>query len=308
MPVYALRLDRVNVFLVKSQACRNSYPPGNSPHGSQGLQRSLDARAGLEHAGRMDPARIVLHQFAASHYNEKARWALDWKGIAHRRVTHFPGPHAVAMQRLSGQRATPVLVLDGEVIAGSAKIVAALDARFPERPLLPEDPKLAERALALQRHFDAEVGPAVRTAVFSVLIREPAQLCRTFSQGKPAWSSALYRAAFPLTRPLIARANSAVDAATVERAFAISEAALDQVAREAAVSGQLVGDAFSVADLACAALLAPLVSPDHPDMAQPRPRPASIEAFLARFASHPGAAWVRDQYRRHRPAPCAVPA
>jgi len=205
------------------------------------------------------------------------------------------------------QHATPVLVLDSEVIAGSAKIVAALDARFPERMLLPEDPKLAERALAWQARFDAEVGPAVRTAVFSVLIREPGQLCRTFSQGKPAWSSALYRAAFPLTRPLIARANGVTDPANVARAFASSEAALDRVARAVGPSGQLVGDAFSVADLACAALLAPLVSPDHPDMRQPGPRPPALEAFLARFASHPGVAWVREQYSKYRPTPCAVP-
>jgi len=253
----------------------------------------------------MDSSRIVLHQFVSSHFNEKARWALDWKGIPHRRITHFPGPHALAMQRLSGQRATPVLVLDGEVIAGSARIIRALDERFPERRLLPTDPKLAERALALQAHFDAEVGPAVRTAVFSVLIREPDQLCRTFSQGKPAWSSRLYRAVFPLTKPIIARANG-VHPANVERAFAISEAALDRVVREVGASGQLVGDAFSVADLACAALLAPLVSPDHPDMRPPGPLPPALEAFLARFSSHPGVAWVREQYRKHRPAPCAV--
>jgi glutathione S-transferase len=256
----------------------------------------------------MDPARIVLHQFVSSHFNEKARWALDWKGLPHRRITYFPGPHALAMQRLSGQRATPVLVLDGEAIAGSAQIVAALDARFPERPLLSADPKLAERALALQAHFDAEVGPAVRTAVFSVLIRDPDQLCRTFSQGKPAWSSRLYRAAFPLTRAIIARANGVVEPGNVERAFAISEAALDRIVREVGASGQLVGDSFSVADLACAALLAPLVSPDHPDMSQPGPRPPALEAFLARFASHPGVTWVREQYRKHRPAPCAMPA
>jgi glutathione S-transferase len=255
----------------------------------------------------MTPDAVVLHQFAASHFNEKARWALDWKAVPHRRVTHFPGPHALAMQRLSRQHATPVLVLEGEVIPGSARILAVLDRRFPERPLLPEDPKHAERAVALQAHFDDEVGPAVRTAIFSVLIREADQLCRTFSQGKPAWSSRLYRAAFPLTRPIIARANGVVDAANVERAFAKSLAALDLVAREAGPSAQLVGERFSLADLTCAALLAPLVSPDHPDMRQPEPRPPALADFLARFAEHPGAAWVREQYRRHRPAPCAVP-
>src|SRR5512145_2481967 len=106
---------------------------------------------------------IVLHQFARSHFNEKARWALDWKRIPHRRRTHFPGPHALALLRLSGQRATPVLVIDGEVIAGSAAILAALDERFPERRLLPADPALAARARDLEARFDAEVGPAVRT-------------------------------------------------------------------------------------------------------------------------------------------------
>jgi glutathione S-transferase len=268
------------------------------------------------HQGRAVPAwrilaavqpDVVLHQFARSHFNEKARWALDWKCIPHRRRTHFPGPHAPALLRLSGQRATPVLVVDGEAIPGSAAILAALDARFPERPLLPADPTLAARALALQGHFDAEVGPAVRTAVFSVLIREPDQLCRTFSQGKPAWSSALYRAAFPLTRPVIARANGVVDPANVERAFARSEAALDLVARQVGPSGQLVGEAFSLADLACAALLAPLLSLDHPDMRTPEPRPAALAAFHARFATHPGAAWVREQYQKHRPPPCTIP-
>lgn len=178
------------------------------------------------------PPTIVLHQFARSHYNEKARWALDWKRLTHRRRTYFPGPHAPAMLRLSGQRTTPVLAIGDAVIPGSAAILAALDARFPERPLLPAEPALAARALALQAHFAAEVGPAVRTAVFSVLIREPDQLCRTFSQGKPAWSSALYRLAFPLTRPVIARANGVLDPADVERAFARSEAALDFVARD----------------------------------------------------------------------------
>jgi glutathione S-transferase len=102
---------------------------------------------------------VVLHQFASSHFNEKARWALDWKGIPHRRRTHLPGPHAPALQRLSGQRATPVLVIDGDVIAGSAAILAALDARFPERPLLPADATLRH---VLSRSRPASTRKSVR--------------------------------------------------------------------------------------------------------------------------------------------------
>jgi glutathione S-transferase len=250
----------------------------------------------------------VLHQFARSHYNEKARWGLDWKGIAHRRETHLPGPHALAIRKLSGQSATPVLCLDGAVIAGSAAILDALEARFPERPLLPADPALRERALAIQRDFDAEVGVASRTAVFSVMLEEPDYLCETFAGHRARLARTAYRATLPLLKPIIAKANGVTDAAAVERAFARTQAALDFVEREVGASGYLAGDAFSIADLCCASLLAVVVGVQHPDMRKTTPRPARIEELLARFAGHPGSAWVRDQYARNRPPSCAVPA
>ena len=266
-------------------------------------------------AARRDPSTgpgsdampgIVLHHFPSSHYNEKARWALDWKGVAHERRSYLPGPHAPWIRRLSGQTATPVLRLDGGIAVGSAAIVDALERRFPERPLYPQDPDLRRRALEIQRHFDAEVGPAVRAAVFSVLLEEPDYLCATFAAPKPRAVRRLYRAGFPLLKGIMARANGAADPQQVERAFERSRRALDFVAKEVGPSGQLVGNGFSVADLCCASLLAPLVDPGHPDMARLRPLPERVEAFLRRFASHPGAEWVLGQYARHRRACCAL--
>jgi glutathione S-transferase len=251
---------------------------------------------------------VVLHQFLHSHYNEKARWALDWKGVPHVRVSYLPGPHLIQIRRLSGQTGTPVLELDGECIAGSARIVAAIEGRFPERPLFPADPGQRRTALAIEEQFDREVGTAVRTALFSVLLEEPTYLSRVFCEGRSRLVRALHRAAFPLNRSGMARANGVGGAAEIARAFARCEEALDEVAkRGAAGSPALVGDAFGIADLACAALLAILVDPPHPDMAWPKPLPARMGAFLARWASHPGARWVLDQYARHRPASCAVP-
>ncbi len=248
----------------------------------------------------MPAGEVVLHQFPHSHFNEKARFALDWKSVAHRRVGYLPGPHALYIQRLSGQRSTPVLELDGERVAGSASILDALERRFPERPLYPRDPRLRDQALELQRELDAEVGPAVRTVIFSVLIREADYLCALFSTGKTAWVRALYRGAFPLTRPLMASANGVTDAAGIARAFERTERALDFVAVGTAGRRFLVGDAFSVADLAAAALLAPLANPAHPDMRLPEPMPESVRALLARFSARPAIAWVRETYARER--------
>jgi glutathione S-transferase len=254
----------------------------------------------------MSGAPIVLHQFRFSHFNEKARWGLDWKGVPHVRETYLPGPHALQIRRLSGQTLTPVLVLDGEAIPGSARILDALEQRFPERPLLPADPVRRRRALEIQERFDREVGPAARTVLFSVLIDEPDYLCRVFAGHRSLPARALYRATLPVARGMIARANGTTDPAGVERAFEITRQALDFVAKEAGGHGQLVGDSFSVADLACASLLAVLTQPPHPDMRRPEPMPARIEALLATFASHSGVQWVHEQYRLHRPASAAL--
>lgn len=245
--------------------------------------------------------------FPASHYNEKARWALDWKGLAHQRVSHLPGPHMVSIRRLSGQSQVPVLIMDGRVISGSAQILDSLERAFPARPLYPEDPAQREQALAVQRRFDDEVGPAVRTAVFSVLVPEPDFLCATFSRTQPAWRQAVYRAAFPVMKPMVAKANG-VNPESVERAVARTERALDETAHMIGPSGQLVGPRFSVADLTVAALLAPLVPLSHPDMAPPQPIPARVAEFHARWEKHEAVRWVREQYATHRPASCAVPA
>ncbi len=244
---------------------------------------------------------MVLHQFVSSHFNEKARWALDWKRLPHTREDYLPGPHAVFIKKLSGQTKTPVLVIGDEVIAGSANLIDALETRCPEARLYPEDPEQRARALAIQRKFDAEVGPATRTAIFTVFIEEPDYLCETFSYSKSRAKQLAYRAALPLVRGQIAVANGVADEDNIRRALEISRDALDFVAKEVGPSGQLVGETFSIADLSCAALLAPLVNPKHPDMARREPVTERMQEFLAQWESHPGAQWVLEQYRRYRP-------
>jgi glutathione S-transferase len=127
-----------------------------------------------------------------------------------------------------------------------------------------------------------------------------------FSTGKNASVRALYRALFPLTQQIMIRSMNLRDRAAVDDSIEATAHALDFVAKETQATGYLVGDAFSVADLTAAALLAPLVQPEHPDMRRPEPIPPRVQEFLARWASHPGTAWVLEQYRRHRPSSKAV--
>ena len=84
-----------------------------------------------------EPA-VELLQFPYSNFNEKARWALDWKGIPHRRRNLLPGPHALAVRRIAPETTVPVLRFPDTVVQGSARIVAELDRRYPDRGDTPE--------------------------------------------------------------------------------------------------------------------------------------------------------------------------
>src|SRR5207237_6707565 len=100
----------------------------------------------------------VLWHLKVSHYNEKARWALDHKRVPHVRRAAVPGLHRDTARGLSGGSTFPVLVLDGEAISDSTRIIAALEERYPEPPLYSAEPEARRRALALEDHFDEELG------------------------------------------------------------------------------------------------------------------------------------------------------
>src|SRR3712207_5163914 len=109
---------------------------------------------------------VRLWHLPSSHFSEKARWALDFKQIAHVRRTPLAAPHiavAAVLTRGAG-RTFPVLQLDdGRVLGDSTEILEALEREFPDPPLYPADPALRARTVELEDRFDATIGEAVRT-------------------------------------------------------------------------------------------------------------------------------------------------
>jgi glutathione S-transferase len=240
---------------------------------------------------------IELFQFAGSHFNEKARWGLDWKGLPHEKISLMPGPHMLTVRRLTGGTETPVLREDGRVIAGSTAILEHLEARTPEPALIPAGDEARQRALDIVMRWDAEVGPAVRLAKFFAVMAADYAIA-AFCRDQGAVARAVYRAAFPVTGRIM-RSSMGIDAERAARARETTREAFDFVAKEPGPEGYLVGDHFTIADLTCAALLMPCVTvsewggPVDGDTQKNR-------AWLARWADHPGAEWVRETYRRHR--------
>ena len=162
---------------------------------------------------------IELLQFPYSHYNEKVRWALDWKGIRHRRTNLLPGLHAGRIRKLAPETTVPVVRFGDEVVQGSAHILDEIERRHSEPALYPVDRALRARALEIQRQFDDEVGPLVRQALFSTLMDEGGFVCRMFGEGHALPVRMLYRSMFPIAKRQIAKAYRFDDPSAIEAAF-----------------------------------------------------------------------------------------
>jgi glutathione S-transferase len=241
----------------------------------------------------------VLWHFRFSHFNEKARWALDWKGIPHVRRSLVPGLHIPRVLWMTGQKAVPVLVLDGETVHDSTRIIERLERLRPDPPLYPADPAERRRALGLEEHFDEELGPHVRRAAFHALLPQTEYACALMTMGAGPATKLFYRAFFPLLRPVMMR-DMRIDDEGAALGRQKTAAALDRIEAEVGPTGYLVGDRFSVADLTAAALLAPLVLPPEFPYPPPTPYPQAAAGFVAALASRPAFRWVLDIYRRHR--------
>lgn len=100
-------------------------------------------------------ARPVLWHLAMSHYNEKARWALDDKQVPHTRRAVMPGLHVLVAKRLGGGETFPVMTVGDQVYPDSTDIIAALEELQPDPALYPDDPELRGRALQLEDEFAA---------------------------------------------------------------------------------------------------------------------------------------------------------
>ena len=95
----------------------------------------------------MSQARPKLIVFGLSHFCEKARWALDWHGIAYSEISWALGLHRVLLKRYGANGTTlPILLHDQTIVQGSSAIIdwAESRAKNPTRTLSPQTKDLAE--------------------------------------------------------------------------------------------------------------------------------------------------------------------
>ncbi|HEY9709028.1 MAG TPA: glutathione S-transferase family protein [Oculatellaceae cyanobacterium] len=112
---------------------------------------------------------LELYQFEMSQYSEKVRLILDYKGLAYRKIEVTPGVGQLDLFRLSGQRRVPVLKDGSTVISDSTAIAMYLDRKYPDKPLIPVDPKERGVCLLIEEWADASIGIKSRKVLYGAL-------------------------------------------------------------------------------------------------------------------------------------------
>jgi glutathione S-transferase len=116
---------------------------------------------------------LELYQFEASHYCEKVRLILDYKQLPYRKIEVTPGIGQVDLFRLSGQRLVPVLKDGDQVVADSTAIARYLERTYPDRPILPVEPRQKGLCLLMEEWADESIGLNARKAMIGAFNQHP---------------------------------------------------------------------------------------------------------------------------------------
>lgn len=241
----------------------------------------------------------LLYQFQTSHFCEKARWALDHKGVQYRIKNLLPGLHRYTLRRIVKDTTLPVLSMGGKHIQGSNRIIDFLDQTIATKSLTPADPGLRAEAEHWETFATNQLGTPFAVFYYSHMLESPTLLRQRYTQNGP-WYNSLY---FAITFNRICqriRQLYKVTPSSADQARATLEAALHKLEQHLKTRPYLVGEQFTRADLSVAALLSPIAMAGQQAKKNNNSYPAGITEFLAQHATSPVLQWVNRLYQNHR--------
>ena len=240
---------------------------------------------------------LVLYQFPISHYCEKARWALEYKGLEYKKVNLLPGFHIKKAKKLASKPSLPILVHDGKAINESRNIISYLDQAFPNKLLTPEDENLKQAVVKWEQLADQEIGADVRCLCYHTLLDHPDITIPFFTVNGPWYGNLLMKFTYPKLS-IKMRELMQLNDKTVELINQRLTKVIDKIHEHISNREFFVGDTFTRADIAVASLLAPLVRPKNYGLAWPEQYPEPLHSTVAKFGNKLN--WVTRIYNQYR--------
>jgi glutathione S-transferase len=245
---------------------------------------------------------MKLYQFPFSHFCEKARWALDHKGMTYETVNLLPGLHLKPVRKLAPRSCVPVLQDGSVIVQDSPAIITYLDTTYPPSPLTPRDPEAAREALEWEKTLDEQIGVNLRLWFYFHTLPDRARALNFLLTDAPWYGRPLFTLIFPQVREKMFQFMNinAQTAAQSEETLLAALEKLDAVLRQRRF---LVADEFSRADLTACALLSPCCLPE--DAEASAKFPLAVLELRTKLKQRRFFAWVREVYRAYR-KPVAV--
>lgn len=245
---------------------------------------------------------MQLITIKASHYCEKARWGLERAGLSYEEEAHPPLFHVFRVRRYGG-RTVPVLLDGPAACIDSTDILVHADGG--RGVLYPEDLELRRDVDALEELFDETLGPHIRRMVYGGIFDDRKLVVRVCVEAAPARERRLFALAFRPIRFLMRKALN-IHPRSVERSAAKVEEVLSRV-DELLADGRryLVGERFTAADLAFAALVAPAVCPEGYGATLPtlEELPGAMAKLVSETRARPAGEFALRLYREERSTP-----
>lgn len=270
------------------------------------------AAAAAAARGTVAPYRLISIRF--SHYNEKARWALDWHRVPYVEKTYLPvlsmagviwhGGAKKQGDRVSTKWSTPLLIsAEGGRLQDSAAISRHIDARHgrPDTSLY----RYGAETHVLEDHLHDSFGPHTRRLAYFYLMQEEQLLFDIFRLNSGAAQTALVKAAWPLVKKALGNLGLSAERAQKSRDKVLHE--FDAAAARLSKSrgAFLLGEHFSAADVSFAALASPVLAVQSGEgfggAIVPIDRlPEALGSFVRELRSHEAGQFALRLYRTHR--------
>ncbi len=240
-----------------------------------------------------------LYQFPISHYCEKVRWALDYNGIDYQAINLLPGLHAKVCKRLGGTTQVPVLEHGNAIVQGSSKALDYIEQLSEGERLREKDKSLALEVQKWEAYADENIGPHVRRIAYHDLLDRPDIVKPFFKKGGP-WYGGIYVAAvYPKLATMMRRFMKINDEQVAKSKEALSDALSSiEKQRHSSDGPYIVGDHFTRADLAYAALTAPFTLVDGYGLEWPDVMPERLQNYVDEI--EPLLAHSRYCYEKYR--------
>jgi glutathione S-transferase len=250
------------------------------------------------------PAARRLVTISISHFCEKARWALDRTGLDYVEEGHYPNAHYIASFMLARQPTMPILVDGGKVIPDSTAIIHHLDGRLPSNKRLFPDGTAATEVEKLEEYFDAELGPAARRWAYWHWFGVIGKLVKYGGIHTPRFERMMAPYVIHVMKHMT-RIRLKVTDDGARDSLAVVHQVFDEVGRRLSDGRRyLTGDRFTAADLAFAALVAPVLLP--PGHGVPMPAldeaPPAMREEIERLRTTPAGKFALRLYVEDRHA------